>query len=159
MATRGRNIGERWCYKRQLRLTFDQRLSLSPKDHQGFFVLTRRVPADRLTRFQADEPAPHLLSRDQDAPIPGEGHAGESVGGSAKHRASGCAAASRRTSSSVRTSGSVNWRGRNLLLTVTAEAHCPSLAGGLQMRSHSRYPRHRQRADQWRRHYDQGTFA
>jgi len=43
--------------------------------------------------------------------------------------------------------GSIPKNALDLLLTVTAEAHCPSLAGGLQVRSDSRYPRHRQRAE------------
>ncbi len=100
-----------------------------------------------------------VLSRDPDAPIPREGHAGEWVGATPGSWARRRAAASRRTSSSVRTLGSVNWWCWELLCAVTAEVQGPSLAGGLEVRSDSRYSRHRQRADQWRPHYDRGTFA
>ena len=31
----------------------------------------------------------------------------------------------------------MNWRGRELLLTAIAEAHCLSLAGGQQVRSYT----------------------
>src|SRR5580704_12181968 len=49
--------------------------------------------------------------------------------------------------------------GRELVRAVRPEAQRPVLAGGLQVRLDSRKARHRQRADQWRRHYDQGTLA
>ena len=100
-------------------------------------------PRDRAQRGQSvssPEIVYGVLSRDQDAPFAGEGLAGESVGATAGPWASGCAAASRRTSSSVRTSGGVNWRAGNCWRAITLEAQCPALAGGLQVRSDSRYP-------------------
>jgi hypothetical protein len=48
-----------------------------------------------------------VLSRGSDTPIPGQGHASESFGADAGSWAGGCTAASRRTASSVRTSGSL----------------------------------------------------
>src|SRR5260370_11246699 len=80
------------------------------------WVDSARVPRPR-DRFQRGIAAPThegvraVLSRDSDAPVAGKGHAGESVGATAGPWASGCAAASWRSSSSVRTSGSVKTGG------------------------------------------------
>ena len=67
-------------------------------------------PRDRFQRgvvAQTHEVVPAVLSRDENAPVAGKGHADESVGATAGVGAGGRAAANWRSSSSVRTSGSV----------------------------------------------------
>src|SRR5260370_4922893 len=67
-------------------------------------------PRDRFQRgvvAQTHEVVRAVLSRDSDALVAGKGHAGESVGATAGPWAGRVAAASWRSSSSVRTSGSV----------------------------------------------------
>src|SRR5260370_15514970 len=88
-----------------------------------------------------------------------KGHAGESVGATAKHGVHRCSAASRRTSSSVRTSGRVNWRGRELLLTVTAEAYCPFWLAGFRCDRTPGIPAPPTASTQCWRYCDPGTFA
>src|SRR5260370_937035 len=67
-------------------------------------------PRDRFQRgvvAQTHEVVRAVLSRDSDAPVAGKGRAGESAGATTGPWAGGRAAASWRSSSSVRTSGSV----------------------------------------------------
>jgi hypothetical protein len=73
----------------------------SPRVHQRPDRFQRGVVS------QTHEVVRAVLSRDENAPVPGKGHAGESAGATAGSWAGGRTAASWRSSSSVRTSGSV----------------------------------------------------
>jgi hypothetical protein len=115
-------------------------------------------PRDRFQRdrsISTPEIVYGVLSRDSDAPFAGEGHADESVGATAGPWAGGRAAASWRSSSSVRTSGSVI-AGCAGSCRVRLQPKHHSLAGRLPVRPSIRHPRQNQRADQCQRHCDRG---
>jgi hypothetical protein len=121
----------------------------------------RRECIDHVIVFNEASLYRHLksLSRDQDAPILGEGHAGESFGAVAGSWAGGCTAASRRTASSVRTSGSVKTARAGSAASSNDVSAISPVAGGLPLHPYSRYSGQNQRVDQCRPHCDRGKFG
>ena len=59
MAGRRRDINKFLGGNFSFRLAFEQSLTLTMEDHEGFLVLSGRVPPDRLPGFQSNEAASH----------------------------------------------------------------------------------------------------